>query len=211
MDKLESCFYVEYHSYDIHNLTAKQRTDCVRQGQQLQASMIAGKDTPTSKFFTYWKKDYVFDANLGRAIFKHNDTAEKTEDNGFMENGLHIVKVKELDVWREDDQETQTYDEHAVQMLLKRLEEKNEKLSELMRGAGITEYAVLKEKYINLERRHNYIQTIYKTKCEDYNKMKLKGQGKGAVDALIKEIDEHKRKLEWYFQHYGAVKSQLDN
>ncbi len=209
MDKLESCFYIDFHSYDVTNLTEKQRKDCVRQGKQLQDAILAGKDTPTIKFFKYWKKDYVFDANLGRAIHKHNDVEE--EEDGVMEDGMLIIKVKELEVYNKYDQETQIFDEHHIQLLLKQKEELSDKLGELRRGAGITDYAELKEKFTNLNRRHNQIQQIYKKKCEDYNKIKLKGQGKCAVDALIKEIDDYKRKIEWYFQQYGPIKSPVDN
>jgi hypothetical protein len=207
MDKLESCFYIDFHNYDVTTLTEKQRKDCVRQGSQLKDQIVAGKMTPTIKFFNYWKKDHIFDIDLGRAILKHNNE----EEDGVMEDGVLVVKIKELDVYNEFDGETQTYDEHTIQTLLKQKEDLREKLSELRRGAGITDYDVLKEKYTNLNRRHTHINKIYKTKCEEYNKMTIKGKGKGAAEALIKEIAEHKRKLEWYFQHYGAVKSEFDN
>jgi len=28
---------------------------------------------------------------------------------------------------------------------------------------------------------------------------------------LIKEIDDYKRKIEWYFQQYGPIKTPVDN
>ena len=207
MDKIESCFYVDYHNYDFNNLTEIQRGDCVRQGSQLHKQIIAGKDTPTIKFFKYWKKDYLFDGTNGKAILKN---PQNNDDNGVMEDGLLIVKVEELKVYNKYDNETQNFDEHQVQCLLKMIDEKNDKIQKLEMGAGITDYAILKEKHINLERRHKHFQEQYKKKCEDYNKIKLKGTGKGAVDALIKELDELKERVEWYFQRYGAVKTEVD-
>lgn len=205
MDKLESCFYIDFHNYDVTTMTEKQRKDCVRQGSQLKEQIVAGKNTPTIKFFNYWKKDYVFDAELGRAIQKN-----KNEEDGVLEDGVLYVKVKEIDVYNPIDDETATYDEHSIQNLFRMLDKKTDQLDELRRGAGITDYATLKEKYHNLDRRHKNILKVYKEKCDDYNKIKLKGQGKGAVDALIKEIEDKNKRLECYFQQYGALKTIVD-
>ena len=69
----------------------------------------------------------------------------------------------------------------------------------------IDELDKLRESYINIEKNHNIFLQEYKKKCEEYNKIVLKLEGRKVKTELLNELNDYKSKYKTYFDKYGSL------
>ena len=63
----------------------------------------------------------------------------------------------------------------------------------------------IRDSYINLENNHNIFLKEYKKKCEEYNKIVLKLEGRKIKKELLDELNDYKQKCKLYFDKYGSL------
>ena len=63
----------------------------------------------------------------------------------------------------------------------------------------------LRESYINIENNHNIFLQQYKNKCEEYNKIVLKLEGRKVKKELLDELNDYKSKYKAYSDKYGNL------